>query len=204
MSKVLGPIHYWLYGKIEFQNGLVERLSDLIIRKRYDDGILSEMEQKYGVPEKGSLEDRIDQSDIHGWLQTEIAAAENRLAFLVTSMAAVHPECMSDIMNIAYEYGQSRKLSGGKGIEEVYKYLDDLLLNGMPCDRVNTLVSQSQSEIVWKQNVDIHASYWEAVQGDVRYYYDIRERLAAGILKDSGFFYKQLKHQTFAVAMEVR
>ena len=30
MSKVLGAIHHWLYRKIEFQNGLVERLSDMI------------------------------------------------------------------------------------------------------------------------------------------------------------------------------
>ncbi len=26
MSAFLGSIHHWLYGKIEFQNGLVERL----------------------------------------------------------------------------------------------------------------------------------------------------------------------------------
>ena len=203
MSKVLGPIHYWLYGKIEFQNGLVERLSDLIIQKRYDDGILSEMEQKYGVPEKGSLEDRIDQSDIHGWLQAEIATVENRLAFLVTSMAAVPPECMSDIMNIAYEYGRSKKLSGENSAEDVYRYLDDLLLNGMPCDKVNALVSQNQRAVVWKQTADIHARYWEALQGDVRYYYDVRERLVAGILEDSGFSYKQLGDQTFTLIMEV-
>lgn len=30
MSAFLGSIHHWLYGKIEFQNGLVERLSDMI------------------------------------------------------------------------------------------------------------------------------------------------------------------------------
>ena len=49
MSAFLGSIHHWLYGKIEFQNGLVERLSDMISKNGYDDGILSEMEQKYGV-----------------------------------------------------------------------------------------------------------------------------------------------------------
>ena len=82
MSKVLGAIHHWLYRKIEFQNGLVERLSDMITRKGHDHGILAEMEQKYGMIKKGSLENIIDNSNIHGWLQTEIAATENRLAFL--------------------------------------------------------------------------------------------------------------------------
>ena len=69
MSAFLGSIHHWLYGKIEFQNGLVERLSDMISKNGYDDGILSEMEQKYGAVEKGSLENMIDNSNIHGWLQ---------------------------------------------------------------------------------------------------------------------------------------
>ena len=55
MSAFLGSIHHWLYGKIEFQNGLVERLSDMISKNGYDDGILSEMEQKYGRWRKAVL-----------------------------------------------------------------------------------------------------------------------------------------------------
>ena len=133
MSAFLGSIHHWLYGKIEFQNGLVERLSDMISKNGYDDGILSEMEQKYGAVEKGSLENMIDNSNIHGWLQDKIAAAENRLAFLVISTMDAHSECMPDIANAAYEYGRSRKLSGKTSAEEVYRHLDNLLLNGMPC-----------------------------------------------------------------------
>lgn len=170
MSAFLGSIHHWLYGKIEFQNGLVERLSDMISKNGYDDGILSEMEQKYGAVEKGSLENMIDNSNIHGWLQDKIAAAENRLAFLVISTMDAHSECMPDIANAAYEYGRSRKLSGKTSAEEVYRHLDNLLLNGMPCDRVNTVVSISQEAVVWKQTVDIHLPYWEALQGDVSHY----------------------------------
>lgn len=199
MSAFLGSIHHWLYGKIEFQNGLVERLSDMISKNGYDDGILSEMEQKYGAVEKGSLENMIDNSNIHGWLQDKIAAAENRLAFLVISTMDAHSECMPDIANAAYEYGRSRKLSGKTSAEEVYRHLDNLLLNGMPCDRVNTVVSISQEAVVWKQTVDIHLPYWDALQGDVSHYYDLKERLVAGILEGSGFSYKYLGNQTFTL-----
>lgn len=202
MSAFLGSIHHWLYGKIEFQNGLVERLSDMISKNGYDDGILSEMEQKYGAVEKGSLENMIDNSNIHGWLQDKIAAAENRLAFLVISTMDAHSECMPDIANAAYEYGRSRKLSGKTSAEEVYRHLDNLLLNGMPCDRVNTVVSISQEAVVWKQTVDIHLPYWEALQGDVSPYYDLKERLIAGILEGSGFSYKYLGNQTFTLIKE--
>ena len=79
MSAFLGSIHHWLYGKIEFQNGLVERLSDMISKNGYDDGILSEMEQKYGAVEKGSLENMIDNSNIHGWLQIGRASCRERV-----------------------------------------------------------------------------------------------------------------------------
>lgn len=57
-------------------------------------------------------------------------------------------------------------------------------------------------QLYGKQTVDIHAPYWEALQGDIRYYYDLRERLTAGILKGSGFSYKQLEDQTFTLVKE--
>lgn len=42
-------------------------------------GMLSEMEQKYGVIGKGGLGNIIDNSNIYGWLQDKVTAAESRL-----------------------------------------------------------------------------------------------------------------------------
>lgn len=48
-------------------------------KKAQNIGMLSEMEQKNGVIGKGGLGNIIDNSNIYGWLQDKIAAAESRL-----------------------------------------------------------------------------------------------------------------------------
>lgn len=202
MSTFLGPIHYWVYGKIEFQNELVKKLSAMVIEKGYSKEILSIMEQKYDTIESDSLEKIIDLNNIHGWLQDKIAVVEKRLAFLVTALVAEKPDCIVDIMQTAYAFGESKKLSERKSVSEVYEYLDSLLLNGMPCDRVNFLISQDQNALVWQQTTDVHSVYWEEQHGNIGYYYDIREKLISGILKGTGIAYKQLENQTYTLIME--
>lgn len=105
-------------------------------------------------------------------------------------------------METSFAFGESKKLSGGKTVGEVYEYLDSLLLNGMPCDRVNALISQKPNIWVWQQTTDVHSVYWEEQHGNIRYYYDIRERLVSGILEDTGIVYKQLENQTFTLMVE--
>jgi hypothetical protein len=202
MSKFLGPIHHWLYKKIEFQNELVKELSDMAVKKGYGKDIVSGMEQKYAAIEGGSLEEIIDTSNIHGWLQDKITVVEKRLAFLVTALVAKNPECVDDIMKTAYAFGESQKLPGGKSVAEIYKCLDDLLLNGMPCDRVNSIICKEEKTYVWQQTTDIHSAYWEEQNGNLRYYYDIRKNLISGLLKDTGITYKELENQTFTLIAE--
>lgn len=97
MSAFLGPIHNWLYNKIKFQEELIQYIQQLIISKDYGNSLLSQMDQRYGVLEKGEPADIIDESDIHGWLQERITIVENRLAFLITMTTEEHPERIMDI-----------------------------------------------------------------------------------------------------------
>lgn len=200
MSAFLGPIHYWMYQKIEFGNELVKELSEMVVEKGYDKELPLRMKEKCGTLEEGSLEEIIDKSNIHGWLQGKIGVVESSLAFLVTSLVDKNPEAMEDIKETAYRCGQSRKMSGKQSVSEAYKYLDGLFLNGMPCDRVISFISQEEHSFVWQQETDIHAVYWEAYQGDVSHYYEIRERLASGILEDTGVVYTQSEDQKFSLA----
>lgn len=48
-------------------------------KKAQNIGMLFEIEQKYGVIGKSGLGNIIDNSNIYGWLQDKIAAAESRL-----------------------------------------------------------------------------------------------------------------------------
>ena len=82
MSLFLGKIHYWLFNKVLWFEGL----EDEIIQFANDNGrdidkLKAEINFKYGqkLPEK-NLEEMIDTSNIHGWLQDKINSAEGRMA----------------------------------------------------------------------------------------------------------------------------
>ena len=69
MSKNLGPIHYLMYEKINFQDEITDFLMD---------GDFSQIE--YKPVSKMPLEEILDQENIHGFLQEkiDIVARKNR------------------------------------------------------------------------------------------------------------------------------
>lgn len=202
MSAFLGPIHYQMYQKIQFQWDFIKNIADMIEKNGYDNTILSLMTKNCGTLEEGNLEDRIDKQNIHGWLQEKISVVEKGLAFLVTSLIAKNPQAIKEITETAYHFGENRKLTGQKNVGDAYKYLDSLLLNGMPCDKVISVLSQNENLLIWKQEREIHAVYWEAYKGDVRDYYAIRNHIILGILKDSGILYTQLGNNKYSLMKE--
>lgn len=202
MSAFLGPIHNWLFRKIKFQEELVQYILEFVNRKGYQVPLLSQLDQKYGVLYTGELADIIDESNIHGWLQERVALVENRLAFLVTMVTDEHPERIIDISDAVYEFGKSHAVENRVSVKEAYGYLDNLLLNGMPCDRVNDITGEDDNSISWVQTVDMHAPYWEMIHGNVEYYYTIRESLVIGVLKNSSISYKQTGEESFELRQE--
>ena len=65
MSAFLGPIHYWLYGKIELQEKIVEKVVALGEKKGLSE-LGETLAQKYGVFSTRPLEEIIDEGNIHG------------------------------------------------------------------------------------------------------------------------------------------
>lgn len=197
MSAFLGPIHNWLYNKIKFQEELIQHIQQFVISKDYRIPLLSQMDQRYGVLEKGELADIIDENNIHGWLQERITVVENRLAFLITVTTDEHPERIMDINDAVFEFGKNHAIVSGVSVKEAYELLNNCLLNGMPCDRVNDVTNEDETSISWVQTVDIHAPYWDMIHGDPEYYYAIRESLVIGMLENSGITYQQTGDQSF-------
>ncbi|MEG0670635.1 MAG: hypothetical protein RR468_07470, partial [Clostridium sp.] len=82
MSAYLGKIHYWLFNKIKWFEGLEEEIIKLAREEGVDiDTISEKINKKHGerLP-RLPLEDMIDQSNIHGWLEAKIQSAEGRMA----------------------------------------------------------------------------------------------------------------------------
>jgi hypothetical protein len=180
MSKFLGPIHYWLYGKIGNQEELTRCLAEAALR----DGKLADIDTY--VRDLPPLETVIDEGNIHGWLQTRIADAEQRYASFVLALTTKEPDYLDVLVRNAYSFGTQHALSEGTTPAEAYKAFEDFFVNGMPCDHVNLVTESTDQTLSWTQTRDLHEDAWSAQGGDVSIYYQLRKSVMDGMLSRSG------------------
>ncbi len=198
MSAFLGPIHYWLYNKIQIQQSLVMEV--LSYGEKQISGIIEIINAKYGLSETRPLGEVINQDNIHGWLQEQVEREEGKLAEGVTRILNSNPEHMDALLMIFRKKGKS--LSKDFELFDAPKTLgaiSDCLLDGMPCDRANMILIEESSQVLWKRNVCVHSDYWVEAGGDIRIYYTLREELIKGFLEESDFEFRTLANGEFEI-----
>lgn len=182
MSLFLGKIHYWLFNKIQW----FEVLEEDIIKVAKEEGVYTEeinnkINEKYGekLPNK-PLEDMIDTGNIHGWLQSKINSAEGRMAAWTSEIINNSENGINRIEKVYIEQGikaADEIIAEGKSTkkaDELYNLMNDYILDGMPCDRVNEIIESSEEIIKWTKRICVHKDIWNAENIDVKYFYDFR------------------------------
>ena len=126
------------------------------------------------------LEDMIDTSNIHGWLQEKIHSAEYRLATWTVKILEKDSckEKLEDLyinqgLKAADEVIMSEKVLNNA--VDIFNSVNDYILDGMPCDRVNEVLSQEEDKVVWKRRICVHKEIWDTVGGDVNLFYNLRD-----------------------------
>ena len=194
MSAFLAPIHTWLFKKILLAGELEESLKEVYIDKYGDNAKdVAEKSLSYGSPIDitKNIEDIIDKSNIHGWLQNKISEVETRTAFTVTEMIKKYGEEAETIAMACFKeqgenVGKSLKVSEKPGnSEELFKALNIYLLEGMPCDRVTRIIKSEENVLEWEITSCIHKKYWEIVNGDVNVFYNLRHNWIKAFIENS-------------------
>lgn len=188
MSKFLGPIHFWVYHKIQLQEAIITEI--IALNGNQANQLQAELDHRYGVSETRPLETVIDPGNIHGWLQTNVTRAEYKLAAAITTLLDQNPDSYPHIEAIFRSQGQALSQSDLTPAA-AYKLLSDSLLDGMPCDHANVLIEEGDNQVVWQRNRCVHSSYWQAVGGDIAVYYRLREALIEGLLAGTGLVYQK-------------
>jgi hypothetical protein len=200
MSAFLGPIHYWLYNKIQIQQNIVDE-----IHSRYGLSLKEECDVRYGEFDNRPLEEIIDQSNIHGWLQERVSQVEYKYAYSIKALLDKDPSLLSQLEELltlkGRELGQNLKETS-KTAALLFKVISDNLLDGMPCDHANSLVENSDDRLVWKRNLCVHEDYWAAVGADISIYYRLREAWIKGLVDVSGFTFKKIDSVTYSIEKE--
>lgn len=194
MSAFLGKIHYWLYDKIKLHEKLIENIMEAAGRNGYkSELLLNESYSKYGFPVTGLLENEIEHTNIHGWLQERIISVESRLAYVVTQLLKNDIVKKEDICRVFYENAVNtmKQLGINEGSpEDFFKLIFDYMLEGMPCDRGSQIIESSETMITWETTRDLHKVYWDEVGGNISNYYYFRDSWINGFLSASGTGYE--------------
>lgn len=177
MSKFLGPIHYWLYSKIGHQEALTQAIANCAKASAW-----SEDSSDY-TKELPALETVIDEGNIHGWLQAQIADAETRYAKLLTEVLVRHDERMDTVSQVCFRFGRDNALPEDTDAVQAYQAFENFFVNGMPCDRVNLVTVQSAETVTWEMSQDIHAQHWP--NGNSELYYNLRKAVMDGMLAET-------------------
>ncbi|GAB6169817.1 hypothetical protein JCM1393_22770 [Clostridium carnis] len=181
MSLYLGKIHYWLFNKIVWFEGLENEIINLAKDEILDIEELSkEINGKYGTQLPNiPLENMIDQGNIHGWLQSKIHSAEGRMAAW-TSKVLEDNNKLSKIENIYINQGikaakevKENKVDFNSAVD-IFNSINDYILDGMPCDRVNEVIESEENIIKWKRRVCVHKEIWNKEGVDVNCFYALR------------------------------
>jgi len=201
MSAFLGPIHHWLYNKIKVQHDIVEDIILLTENKQSNLNIREKLVEQYGDAEMKPLEEVIDANNIHGWLQKKVSLEENRLAYAVTKLLNENSRMMHELKNLFKNRGaKNSTLTENDSVNDIYKTINDTLLDGMPCDHANIVISQEDEEVIWKRNVCVHEDYWNTVGGDISIYYLLREEFIKGMLERANVTYDKLDKTTSKIS----
>lgn len=183
MSAFLGPIHHWLFNKIVLFENLEENINKDIVSKYGDKALVitEATKNEYGdfIP-KLPLENLIDTGNIHGWLQNRISIAETRQAATFKNfMKEFGDEVFSLLEENYIKQGNEVGIaaSGEADVSDapsLYKALNNYILEGMPCDNVNSVMISEPDLLEWNSFRCLHKPYWDTVGADSEIMYKLR------------------------------
>ena len=208
MSLYLGKIHYWLFNKIVWFKDLELDFIKLADKKEIDlKNILEEITKNYGERVSNEpLEEIIDTSNIHGWLQDKIIVSESRLSELISYLKNnnVNDEEIKLVFKNAGRKAAILDLENRylETAEDIFNGLNDYVLDGMPCDRVNEVLEASEESVLWKRRVCVHKEIWTKENLNADYFYEIRDEFIKEFVSkvNPSFEYKNLGNNEMVIS----
>lgn len=198
MSRFLGPIHHWLYNKINLLEDIEKGIIEALVDESEQMAVKADLTGAFGpYLNHAPLDALIDQDNIHGWLQGKIQVAERRQSQLISRLAGAKGDAVYDEISAVYarfgkEHGQAVPEAQASTPEEIFKNLDNFLLEGMPCDRVNAVTENTPEKLAWEKDRCVHAESWNAGGTAVDHYYGFREAFSKAFVEGANpdFTYK--------------
>ncbi|SDH97387.1 hypothetical protein SAMN05421493_10667 [Pseudobutyrivibrio sp. 49] len=180
MSAFLGPIHSLMYNRIITLQQVINALADLSKVEGWNADV-----DDYVIQEFPPIEEVVDLSNIHASLFGMVDGAEKRFAGVVSAIARENYERLEKIEATVKSVGESMKIEGVNSPEEACARLQEILLDGMPCDRASMVNQYADGSCEIIRTMDLHSSYFEEAGLDGDLYYQLLKSFVTGLFADS-------------------
>ena len=191
MSAFLGPIHSLMYSRIINLQKVINAIAEM----SEGEGWGAECEE-FVVAEFAPIEEVIDLGNIHGSLFEMVDSAEKRFSGIIAAATCGSVERFERVEETVRAVGESMGSESAGGVASIGASLNpvmvcsriqEVLLDGMPCDRATEMVKRPDGSCEIVRNMDLHSSYFEAVGLDGEWYYRLLGAFVEGLLAGSGF-----------------
>lgn len=210
MSLYLAPVHFWLFNKIKLSESLERDLEEALTNKFGNDVYsisCSSLKEFGNFTEDKPLDEIIDTSNIHGWLQDKVSNTELRTAYLLTNVINTFGE---EALETALEVYKKQGCMCGNEIKEknenenallLFKGINNYILDGMPCDNANSILVKSDNLVEWENKKCIHKPYWDKVNGNITYFYNLRDQWTKSFITaaNKDFSYENVHNLTHRI-----
>lgn len=182
MSMFLAPIHSMMYNKVHIQDEFATKL----VESLGNEAILNELNLKAAPTQKGNLEDVIDTSNIHGWLQNQVNISEVRFAQAIKLLLdnGITIDSMKETM---FNLGKKVDVKNIETSQDVFQAMNQIFLDGMPCDHVNSVIDRQDTSLTFERSQNVHESYYKDLNLDPNIYFTLRDSYLSGILSNTKF-----------------
>ncbi len=165
-----------------------KQLFKLNLKSDMQTTVMNELAEKAGqyLPD-APLGELIDHGNIHQWLQDKITIVETRQSFLVKKLINNDNDAFDNIRKVYYNFGSQMGEQASEtnplDAESLFQVLNNYILEGMPCDRVNAITSKSVDLLEWQTERCVHRSNWENGGSAVETYYGFRASFTEAFIK---------------------
>lgn len=174
-----------MFSKIKFLDNLTEDLLKEINidnKEEIKEGLF-----KYKL-EDGELEDIIDTSNIHGWLDERVKRVEEKFAYFISEVLKRDESKLEFLKEEMKKFGKEDGINFSS-TKEVYQFITSKFLDGMPCDGSLMLMQNEEDCVIFKIVRDVHREIWDNFY-DYRIYWELRDSYINGLLENSGYKYE--------------
>lgn len=199
MSAFLAPIHSWLFNKI-----LMFQDIEMDLRNKYlevygeEAREIVEETKEFGelIDRTKSIDELIDLGNIHGWLQNKIQNGESRVAIILSRFIDKYgDDALKIAEGIFYNNGVkqgeiAKHKESPENAKDIFSTLNNYILEGMPCDRVQKLIQADEDVVRWINTSCVHRGNFDRVGATINLFYSLRFIYLKGFVSSVNEGYK--------------